>query len=68
MHLLFSILKVLFWYLKKQPTAIKTDLKMPSMLSQSTTSTRSMQIYMDVGVSLLRFKYPETLKKALVKT
>ena len=36
---------------------------MPSVLVQSTTSARPMQIYMDVGVSLLRFKYPATLLK-----
>ena len=36
---------------------------MPSILVQSRTSARPMQIYMDVGVSLLRFKYPATLLK-----
>ena len=40
---------------------------LPSVLSQSTTSTRGMQIYMNVGVSLLRFKYPATLKDILLE-
>ena len=43
---------------------------LPSILGQSTTSTRPMQIYMDfadVAVSLLRFKYPATLKKTLTR-
>ena len=45
--------------------AIKTDVKLPNLLQsglgQSTTSTRPMQIYMDV--SLLYLKYPATLKQ-----
>ena len=35
---------------------------LPSVLGQSTISTRPMKIYMNVGVSLLRLKYPATLK------
>ena len=46
---------------------MKTDVKipslMPSVLGQSMTSTTSMQIFMDVGLSLIRFKYPAKLKK-----
>ena len=65
-HLLFSTLKILFWDLKKYSIAIKTDVKIPSLLPiilcQSTTPTGSVQIYMEVSFSLLRFKYPETLK------
>ena len=48
---------------------MKTEIKIPTLLSsilgQSTTSTRQMQIYMEVGVLLLRFKYPATLNKIL---
>ena len=69
MHVLFSRLEVLFWHLKKQFITIKTDVKipalLPSILVQSTTSARPTQIYMDVGVSLLRFKYPARLLKIL---
>ena len=36
-----------------------------SILGQSSTSTRQMQIYMEVRVLLLRFKYPATLNKIL---
>ena len=43
MDLLFSKLEVLFKHLKEQSISIKTDVKI------------SMQIYMDVGVSLLWF-------------
>ena len=47
--------------------AIKSDIKIPSLLpsilGQSATSGRPMQIYTDVCVSLLRFKYPATPKK-----
>ena len=32
-------------------------------MGQSKMSARPMQIDMDVGVSLLRFKYPAALKK-----
>ena len=35
----------------------------PSVLGKSKTSARPMQIYMDVAVSLLRFKNPATVKK-----
>ena len=52
--------------------AIKTDVKitnlLPGILGQSTTCIRPMQIYMDVAVSLLRFRYPATLKKTLPET
>ena len=74
MHLLISKLKVLFWHLKS--IVIKTEVKIPtllystllvSILGQSTTSARPMQIYMDVGVSLLCFKYPTTIKKTLLE-
>ena len=41
---------------------------MPSIFGQSTTSTTPMQIYMDVDVLLLRFKYPATLKSTLLET
>ena len=51
--------------------AIETDVKIPSLLpsilGQSTTSARPMQIYMDAGVSLHRFTYPATLKKTLLE-
>ena len=68
MHLLFSKLKVFFRHLKKNISLSKQILKylvylLPSILGQSTKSKRPMQIYMDVDVSLLRFKYPTTLKK-----
>ena len=47
--------------------AIKAEVKIPtlllSILGQNTTSARPTQIYMNVGVSLLRFKYPATLQK-----
>ena len=50
---------------------MKTDVKMPSLLpsvlGQSTTSTTPMEIYMDVGLSLIRFKYPAKLKKLYEK-
>ena len=46
--------------------AIKANVNIPSLLpsilGQSTTSTRQMQAYIDVGASVLRFKYPATLK------
>ena len=46
---------------------MKTDVKIPSLLpsvlGQSMTSTTPMQIFMDVGLSLIRFKYPAKLKK-----
>ena len=35
----------------------------PSVSGKSKTSTRPMQIYIDVVVSLLRFKNPATVKK-----
>ena len=67
MHFLFAKLKVLFWDLIKQSIAINTDLvissPLPNILGQNATCTRPMQIYMNAGVSLLRFKYPATLKK-----
>ena len=67
MRLLFYKLRVVLLHLKKQSIAIKTDVKIPSLLpsifGQSTMSTRTMQIFMDIGVSLLRFKYPATLRK-----
>ena len=63
---LFFKLKVLFWHPEKKSITIQPEVKIPtllqSILGQSTTSTRPMQIYMDVGVSLLRFKYAATLK------
>ena len=65
MHLLFC--KLTFLTSEKKSIAIKTDVKIPSLLpsilDQSSTSTRPMQTYMDVGVSLLCFKNPATLKK-----
>ena len=52
---------------KKKSIAIKTEVKIPPLLpiilGQSTASTRPTQIYIYVGVSLLCFKYPATLKK-----
>ena len=67
MHLLFS--KVVSAFMTS--IAIKTDIKVPSLLSnildQSMTPTRPVQIYMNVGVSLLRFKYLKILQKALVE-
>ena len=46
---------------------MKTDVKIPSLLpsvlGQSMTSATPMQIFMDVGLSLIRFKYPAKLKK-----
>ena len=45
---------------------MKTDVKIPSLLPsiliQSTSSGRPIQIYMDVAISLLCFKYPVTLE------
>ena len=40
---------------------------MPSVFCQSATSRKPIQIYMDVGVSLLRFKYPAVLKKTFLE-
>ena len=64
MHLLFSILKVLFRHSKS--IVIKTEVKIPilllSILGQSATSRKPMQIYLKVGVSLLRSEYPAALK------
>ena len=40
---------------------------MPSILSQRTTSTRTTQIIIDVGVSLFCFRYPATLKKSFTR-
>ena len=52
--------------MKKQLINYKADVKIPSLFrsifDQSTTSTRLMQIYRDVGVTLLRSKYTVTLK------
>ena len=52
---------------KKTSIAIKTNVKisslLPSISGQSRTSIRPIQIYVDINVSLLRFKYPVTLKK-----
>ena len=46
---------------------MKTDVKIPSLLpsvlGQSMTSTTPVQIYMDFGLSLIRFKCPAKLKK-----
>ena len=42
---------------------VKIPTLLPSILGQCTTSIRPLQSYMDVGISLLRFKYPKTLKK-----
>ena len=83
MHLLFSKLKVLFWHLKfiaiktevKIPTLLLSTLgqstksarPMLSILGQSMASTKPVRIYMDDGVSLLRFKYPATLKNILLE-
>ena len=59
MHLLISKLKVRFWHLQRKSIAIKSEVKIPilltNILGQSTTSTRPMQVYMDVGVSWLCF-------------
>ena len=44
-------------------TEVKIPNLLPSILDQSTTPTRPMQIYIDVGVSLLHFKYPAALNK-----
>ena len=48
---------------------MKTEFKIPTLLpitlGQSTTSTRPMQIYMDLGVSLARFIYLAALTKKL---
>ena len=41
---------------------MKTDVKISALLA-STTSARPIQVYMYVGVSLIRFKYPATLLK-----
>ena len=64
MHLLFTKLTS-----ENTSIAIKTDVKLlsllPGILGPSTTTTRPMQIYMDIGVSLLRFRYPATLKNYL---
>ena len=50
---------------------IKTKVEIPALLpsiwGQSTYSTRPIQIYMDVGVLLLRFEYTVTLKKTLLE-
>ena len=61
-------LKVLFLKSEKKTSiAIKTNVKisslLPSISGQSRTSIRPIQIYVDINVSLLRFKYPVTLKK-----
>ena len=40
---------------------------LPCTFGKSATSTRPMQIYMDAGVSLLRFKYPATRNKTLLE-
>ena len=40
---------------------------LPSVLSQSAIFTRPMQIYIDVCVLLLRFKYPATIKESLLE-
>ena len=67
MHLLFSKLKVPFWHLKKIIDRYQNDVKIPSLLlsisGQSTSTRRPMQIYLDVGVWLIRFEFPVTLKK-----
>ena len=66
MHLLLSRLKMFSWYLEKY-IVIKIHVKIPSLslsiFGQSTTFTRPMQIYMDVGVSWFHLTYPATLKK-----
>ena len=63
--------KFFLWHLEKSSFIIKTDVVIPSLLpsilGQSTTSTRPVQIYEDVGVSLLRFKYPATRKETLLE-
>ena len=48
-------------------TQVKIPSLLPNILGQSTMSTRPMQIYMDVDVSLLSFKYPAALKKTLLE-
>ena len=51
--------------------AVKTDVKIRSLFTRLFGSKydvyRLLQIYMDVGVSSLRFKYPATLKKNLLQ-
>ena len=51
---------------------IKTKVEIPALLpsiwGQSTSSTRPIQIYMDVGVLLIRFEYKRNkLKKTLLE-
>ena len=48
-------------------TEVKIPTLLPSILGQSTTSTGLMQISMDIGVLLLRLKYPATLNKTLLE-
>ena len=40
---------------------VKIPFPLSIILGLSTTCTKPMQIYMDFGVSLFRFKYPATL-------
>ena len=52
---------------QKQSISIKIYVKITSLLSnisgRGTTSTNPMQIYMDVGVALMYFKYPALREK-----
>ena len=58
-------MKVLVYHMKKKSIAIKTYTKtslLASVSGKSTTSSRPMEIYIDVDVSLLYFRYFERQK------
>ena len=60
-------LQIKWLWVRVQLQPLKIPTLLPSILGQWSTSTRPMKIYMDAGVSLLRFKYLETPNKTLLE-